>query len=147
MEILIQASFSYLATVAFAIIINVPRRNLNLAGWTGLIGWMTYWGLMVTVHPGRMLANLLGALAIGLAAMWFARWQKTPVILFTIPGLVPLVPGATAYQAVRALVLGERADAGMYFVRVVLVAGAIAVGFMLAQLVAELMYRTVWRAR
>lgn len=145
MAILIQASFSYLATIAFAIIINVPRRNLNLAGWAGMIGWLTYWGLMVAVHPGRMVANLVGAFAIGLAGMVFARWRKAPVILFTIPGLVPLVPGATAYQAVRALVLGQLGAAGGYLVRVILVAGAIAVGFMLAQLVAELAYHTVWR--
>ncbi|KMO63754.1 membrane protein, partial [Lacticaseibacillus rhamnosus] len=38
--LLIQLSFSYLATVAFAIIINVPRKALNLAGWSGMMGWL-----------------------------------------------------------------------------------------------------------
>lgn len=64
-----------------------------------------------------------------------------PVIIFNIPGLVPLVPGATAYQAVRALVLGDLNQALSLTFRVAMVAGAIAVGFLLAQLVAEMTYR------
>lgn len=146
LNLVVQISFSYLATVAFAIIINVPRRALNLAGWAGAIGWLVYWLLLYQLGTGRMMANLLGAFAIGLAGMVFSRVKKMPVILFNIPGLVPLVPGATAYQAVRALVLGELNDAIQLTVRVVMVAGAIAVGFMLAQLVAELTYRAHWQA-
>lgn len=140
LELLVQLSFSYLSTVAFAIIINVPRRALNLAGWAGAIGWLTYW-LLMELHTGRMLANLLGALAIGVCGMLFARRKKMPVIIFNIPGLVPLVPGATAYQAVRALVLGRIETALALTLRVAMVAGAIAVGFMLAQLLAETTYR------
>lgn len=140
-KLLVQLVFSYLSTVAFAVIINVPRRGLNLAGWAGAIGWVVYWLLLVKVDAGRMLANLLGAFAIGIAGMFFARFKKMPVINFNIPGLVPLVPGATAYQAVRALVLGEMDNAIMLLARVTMVAGSIAVGFMLAQLVAEQSYR------
>ncbi|MFD1430100.1 MULTISPECIES: threonine/serine exporter family protein [Lacticaseibacillus] len=139
-QLLVQLSFSYLSTVAFAIIINVPHRALNLAGWAGATGWMVYW-LLMEVHAGRMMSNLLGAFAIGLAGMIFARVKKLPVILFNIPGLVPLVPGATAYQAVRALVLGKFDDAMLLTVRVAMVAGAIAVGYMMAQLLAEQTYK------
>lgn len=63
------------------------------------------------------------------------------MIIFNIPGLVPLVPGATAYQAVRALVLGNFDQALSLTFRVAMVAGAIAVGFMMAQLLAEQTYR------
>lgn len=141
LQLVIQISFSYLSTVAFAIIINVPRKALNLAGWAGAIGWLVYWVLLYDLQVGRMLANLLGAFAIGLCGMIFSRIKKMPVIIFNIPGLVPLVPGATAYQAVRALVLGQVMTASKLTVRVAMVAGAIAVGFMLAQLLAEQTYR------
>ncbi|KMO57819.1 membrane protein, partial [Lacticaseibacillus rhamnosus] len=63
--LLIQLSFSYLATVAFAIIINVPRKALNLAGWSGMMGWLAYW-LLMEAGIGRMMANLTGAFVIGL---------------------------------------------------------------------------------
>ncbi|KRO18852.1 threonine/serine exporter family protein [Lacticaseibacillus saniviri] len=139
-QFLIQLSFSYLATVAFAICINVPRRALNFAGWAGAIGWICYW-LLNTHGTGRMFANLIGAVAVGVCGIIFARIKKMPVIIFNIPGLVPLVPGATAYQAVRALALGNMDLAIQLGVRVIMVAGAIAVGFMVSQLLSELTYR------
>ncbi|KRM86535.1 hypothetical protein FD19_GL001848 [Lacticaseibacillus thailandensis DSM 22698 = JCM 13996] len=137
-----QCVFAYLGTVAFALIINVPRRALNLGGWAGATGWMVYW-VLFKVGCSIVLANLLGAFAIGIAAIVFARWRKIPVIVFTIPGLVPLVPGGTAYEAVRMFVEGQT-DAGIgYLVRVIMVAGAIAVGFMLAQLFGDLTKRRI----
>jgi uncharacterized membrane protein YjjB (DUF3815 family) len=141
LQFLVQLSFSYVSTVAFAIIINVPRRALNFAGWAGAIGWIVYWVLTYDLDVGRMMGNLLGAFAIGICGMIFSRIKKMPVIIFNIPGLVPLVPGATAYQAVRALVLGQIDKSSKLTVRVAMVAGAIAVGFMLAQLLAEQTYR------
>ncbi len=71
-QFLIQLSFSYLATVAFAICINVPRRALNFAGWAGAIGWICYW-LLNTHGTGRMFANLIGAVAVGVCGIIFAR--------------------------------------------------------------------------
>lgn len=44
--IIIQLVLSYVATVTFAIITNVPKRALNACGITGTFGWMAYWTLM-----------------------------------------------------------------------------------------------------
>lgn len=139
---LIQAAFSYLATVAFAICINVPRRALNACGIGGMVGWMCYW-LFSNLGTGRMVGNLLGAFMIGIFGILFSRMKKMPVIIFNIPGLVPLVPGATAYQAVRATVLGNYVEAMGYAISVIMTAGAIAIGFMLAQVVGDLT-RRIW---
>ena len=37
-----------------------------------------------------MLANLSGALVVGLGAAIMARAKKMPMILFNVPGMVPL---------------------------------------------------------
>lgn len=136
LQSVVQASFSYASTVAFAICINVPRRGLHFAGLAGMIGWMVYWFLW-KAGLSVMIANLFGAFCIGIAGIVFARWKKMPVIIFNIPGLVPLVPGGTAYEAVRAFAEGNQSYGIERLVRVVMVAGAIAVGFMFAQLVTE----------
>ena len=60
-----------------------------------------------------------------------------PVILFNIPAMVPLVPGGTAYEAVRYLALGQLNQAMKLTVLVAMIAAAIAVGFMLAQIFTE----------
>lgn len=73
--LLVQLLFSYLATVAFAIIINVPRKALNLAGWAGMMGWLAYW-LLMEVGSGRMMANLVGAFVIGLCGIFLRAIRK-----------------------------------------------------------------------
>ncbi|MFD1465020.1 threonine/serine exporter family protein [Lapidilactobacillus mulanensis] len=137
LQLLIQTLFSYLATMAFAICINIPRRALNACGLCGTAGWLAYWCLY-QIGSGRMVANVAGSLVLGIMGLYFARTKKMPAILFNIPGIVPLVPGATAYQAVYEMVLGSVDKAIMYTFRVLLVAGAIAVGFMLTSLLSEI---------
>ena len=138
MELVVQTAFSYIGTIAFAIMINIPRRALNACGICGMMGWLTFW-LLYRVGSGRMVANVLGSLILGIMGLYFARKKKMPAILFNIPGIVPLVPGATAYQAVYEMVLGSVNKAIIYSVRILLVAGGIAVGFMLTSLLSEIM--------
>lgn len=135
-QVLLQVGFSYLATVAFGICTNVPHRALNACGLTGVAGWLVYWGL-VQLKLGHMLPNLVGAFVIAMVSLFFARHDKIPVIIFNIPSLVPLVPGGIAYRAVRAFVLGDYTQGIGFMVQVMMIAGAIAVGFMLARLVSS----------
>lgn len=136
-QFIIQALFSYISTVAFGICINLPRRALLWCGSAGMAGWQVYW-MLFNFGSGRMLANLLGALAVGICGNIMARYKRMPVIIFNIPGLVPLVPGGTAYRAIRNLVLGNLNEASTQGVAVIMIAGAIAVGFMLAQILADI---------
>lgn len=140
MELLMHALFSYLSSLGFGVIINVPRRALNACGFVGMFGWLTYL-LIKEVESGAMLANLGAALVIGLCSIFMARWQKMPTILFNIPSLVPLVPGGQAYQAVRYFALNDNTIALRYVVQVAMIAGAIAMGFFLAELIGQSYYR------
>ncbi len=56
-----------------------------------------------------------------------------PVTIFNIPGMVPLVPGGLAYQAVRNLVTGSYQAAASYTVQAIMIAGAIALGLVLSE--------------
>ncbi|PIO82130.1 hypothetical protein BSQ39_00420 [Loigolactobacillus backii] len=133
-KIILQLVFSYIATVAFGICTNVPHRALNACGLTGAAGWFVYW-LLVQLDLGHMLPNLIGAFVIASVSLFFARMKKIPVIIFNIPSLVPLVPGGVAYRCVRALVLGNYTQGIGFAIQVMMISGAIAVGFMLAQFV------------
>ena len=128
MQIIINIVFSYVASVWFALTINVPHRALNLAGVSGTVGWMVCW-FITKAQMGRMLSNLMGAFVIGILG------------LFNIPALVPLVPGVPAYQAVRALVNGNVFDAEASFLRVGIVTCSIALGILLATMFTEMFYR------
>lgn len=140
---IIQALFSYGATVGFAVCINVPRRALNVAGLAGMASWLTYEGA-VMIHIGRVLGSLLGAFIVGICGLIFAKIKHMPVILFNIPGMVPLVPGGIAYEAVRYLALGQLNAAMRLTILIAMIAAAIAVGFMLAQIFTELS-KWIWQ--
>ncbi|MBA1393819.1 threonine/serine exporter, partial [Lactobacillus sp. XV13L] len=118
--------------------INIPRRALVSCGICGMLGWMVYWFLWSFVGAGKVASNLIAALIIGLVSYWFARTKKMPVTLFNIPALVPLVPGATAYEAVRALVSGEFVNSIRLFFMVIMIIGAIAMGYMVAQVLIDI---------
>lgn len=141
LEIVINLVFAWLASVGFGLIINVPHRALVLCGISGSAGWILYW-LANRIGVGRLGSNLLGALCVGTLGLVFARIKKCPVTVFNIPGVVPLVPGVPSYQAVRAMVEGQLSDAEDLILRVAIVTIAIAMGFMLAQLIGEIFFKT-----
>nr|WP_242590218.1 MULTISPECIES: threonine/serine exporter family protein [Enterococcus] len=130
--------FSYLSTVTFGIVTNVPRKVLNVCGLTGAVGWMIYWSTK-NLEAGAIFANFFGAIGIGLLSIYFSRRKKMPMTIFNIPSLVPLVPGGPAYQAVRSIVLGDYVSGIHFIIKVIMTAGAIAAGFMVTGIVERLL--------
>ncbi|MGG5340674.1 threonine/serine exporter family protein [Enterococcus sp. AZ192] len=138
MEIVIHCLFSYLSTITFGIVTNVPRKLLNACGITGTVGWMIFWSTK-NLEAGAIFANFLGAIGIGLMSIFFSRRKKMPMTIFNIPSLVPLVPGGPAYQAVRSIVLGDYVNGIHFIIKVIMTAGAIAAGFMVTGIVERLL--------
>lgn len=79
---------------------------------------------------------ILGSLILGLMSHTMSRRYKRPVIIFIVPGIIPLVPGGAAYQATRFLVSNDYTSAVNTFLEVTLISGAIAFGI----LVSEILY-------
>ncbi|ALS00534.1 hypothetical protein ATZ33_03845 [Enterococcus silesiacus] len=138
MEVVIHCLFSYLSTVTFGLVTNVPRKALNACGITGTVGWMIYWSTK-NLEAGGIFANFLGAIGIGLLSIYFSRRKKMPMTIFNIPSLVPLVPGGPAYQAVRSVVLGDYVGGAHFIIKVIMTAGAIAAGFMVTGIAERLL--------
>ncbi len=142
MNFIIQMIFIFLSTVAFGISTNIPRRALVASGFTGCAGWLVY--LLLHNHGyGLGAANFFAALMIGCCSIFFSRKKKTPMIIYNIPSLVPLVPGGPAYKAVRELVLGNTLVAFENIMVVTITAGSIAGAFMMTSLIERIIIK--WR--
>ncbi|STY45377.1 Protein of uncharacterised function (DUF3815) [Listeria grayi] len=89
--ILIHIICSYLATVAFAIITNVPRKTLNACGWTGATGWMAFW-LFQNFHLGVGAASMAGAFVVAVCSHFFAKYKKCRSRFLIFPALSRLFP-------------------------------------------------------
>ncbi|CCK86225.1 Putative uncharacterized protein [Lactobacillus equicursoris DSM 19284 = JCM 14600 = CIP 110162] len=145
-DLVINLIFSYIATVGFALTVNIPHRVIHYSGLCGLAGWMVYW-LLTLASAGRLLSNVAGAFVVGLVAVLFAKWKKCPVTLFSVPGLVPLVPGAPAYMAVRRFIDGHYMAGMQMIMRVAIITVAIALGFLLSTLFQEALNKLIKRRR
>ncbi|WP_283679773.1 threonine/serine exporter family protein [Lentilactobacillus sp. Marseille-Q4993] len=123
----------YLSAVGFGLIINLPHKALNAAGINGVIGWLVYFTILQN-FGGLASANFFGGLSVGLVSIVVARFKKMPAILFDVPGLVPLVPGGQAYNAIKNFALGNYNVAFDFLAQVIWIAGSIALGFIVAEL-------------
>lgn len=119
---------SFMTALGFAILYNIPRRTIAPAGLTGAIGWTIYFFLTTYLGVQSVLATSMASFFIAFASQIFARRLKSPVIVFTLPGLIPLVPGGMAYNMMRAFVEGEMILGFQFATNTFLTAGALALG-------------------
>ena len=127
MNLVIEIFVAFLATLAFAIVFNVPVRCLLYSGGAGALGWFVF-----RILGSGNDAIFMASLAVGLAAEFGARKIKVPVQALGVPGIIPLVPGGIAYSTMLSVVKGETGAAISQGVETLFSAGAIAVGIALA---------------
>ena len=134
-----------LGSLSFAMFFGVRSRKL----WFSLLGGALNWGLSLLAMkkmglPATM-AYALGAAAGTLYAEILARIVKTPVTVFVITSVIPMVPGGALYYTMLGLLQGDKAtfvDRGLYTLSA---AGAMALGIFAATMLFRLLF-TVGRA-
>ena len=127
---LIQVIGAFFSVVAFSFLLHVPRKYIIWAGFTGAVGWWIYLVLM-DLQFSMAVATFLSGCLISLCGQFFARILKTPVTIFVIPGILPLVPGAGIYYTAYYFIQGDNALALSNGISTFKVAVALAVGISL----------------
>ncbi|WP_283679844.1 threonine/serine exporter family protein [Lentilactobacillus sp. Marseille-Q4993] len=132
MKLIIEFIISFLSTVGFGIITNVPRRALLPAGITGAISWTTY-VVLATVMHSLFFPNVIAAIIIGVLGNLFSIHYKVPVNMIYIPSLVSLVPGGIIYEAMKDFTQGKITMAQTNLMNTLIVAISLAGGFFIAE--------------
>jgi uncharacterized membrane protein YjjB (DUF3815 family) len=97
--LLIQNIFwAGIAALGFAILFNVPKRTLFACALGGALAYAVRTLLVDLNLLGIEAATLFGAAAVGFLGVPFGRRWHAPAIIFVIPGVIPLVPGALAFR-------------------------------------------------
>ncbi|MDR2833920.1 MAG: threonine/serine exporter family protein [Streptococcaceae bacterium] len=146
LNLLLQLFLCFLATVGFSIICNVSRRILFYCGLVGTGGYFAYW-LFMQFSSNMVLATLAGSIIVAILANRMSKLLKMPLTNFNIPGMVPLVPGGIAYNAIRALAEGDYNTFMDRGVETIVVAGAIALGLVIAEAFNHSIRNFVYRFR
>ena len=102
MDSIIQGIYSFFACLFFAIIYNTPKKELINCGITGGIGYGIYhYALTITNAP--VFSTFFGTVAIVLCARIISTRKTMPVMLYILPSIFPLVPGANMYHAMYGI--------------------------------------------
>lgn len=146
MNYLVHIIISFISTVGFGIIFNVPRKELIRCGLVGMVSWMIYYTLYMH-NISVVIATGVASFAVAIISQVFAIKYRQPVIIFIAGGIIPLVPGGVAYNAMRSFVENDYLLAISYTTNTAMLAGTIALGIVFAEVVNQVMRTRKWVIR
>lgn len=129
--IIIELLVCFLATVSFGIIFGVPKKALFLGGGIGMLGWAIF-RFLTEYGVTAIFATSIASITAATLAHFLARKLRIPATAFTIPGIIPLVPGSKAYYTMLAFVDGDYIGGLELGIETMLQAGGIAAGIVFA---------------
>lgn len=88
---------AFISTIGFSIIFHVRHAHLLICGTIGAIGWLIYLLLNDRYHSA-VLASFIAALVVTALSYLLAKKRKTPITVFLVTGIIPLVPGLGLYR-------------------------------------------------
>ncbi|SMF65332.1 Uncharacterized membrane protein YjjB, DUF3815 family [Paenibacillus uliginis N3/975] len=141
-----QIITSFIASAAFGMIFNAPRKALMQCGFAGMVGWMLYIWLQ-DMEVKAVTATVVAAFWVTMISYVFAKKYKTPIIVFSVSGIIPLVPGGLAYNALRYVAQDQYDLAVQFGARAFMISGAIAAGLVLAEVTNQVIKKIAWARR
>ncbi len=102
LEILIKSFWAGIAAIGFAVLFNVPRRVIFPIWVLGTLGGLVKFSV-IYFNVGIILASFLGATVIGIVSIQMAHMRNSPPLVFSIPSVIPMVPGFFAYKMMLGL--------------------------------------------
>ncbi|MDN4068621.1 threonine/serine exporter family protein [Paenibacillus vini] len=144
MNLVLHFITSFIASAAFGILFNAPKRTLLQCGFSGMLGWAAY--ILLGYRLDTIYATVASTIIVGVVSQIFARTYKKPVIIFSVSGIIPLVPGGMAYDAMRNFVEKEYNTAIQLAAQAFLISGSIAIGLVLSEVLNQII-RKIWMPR
>ena len=121
---------SLISSVAYGTLFNVPIRTLWAGGLVGMFGWAIFMTMPIfDLKPAFSI--FIAAIFVSLFSQILSIRMRVPSTNFSIAGIIPLVPGSTAYRSMFAFVNGDNISGITLSVQTSLEAGAIASGLIL----------------
>ncbi len=128
MIFVLKAIAAFFASMGFAIMFNLPKKLIVYSGFAGALGFFAYQFFNARLGGDYILPYLLGSVVIGIFGEIFASITKNPSTVFTIPGIIPIVPGYSIYYTMFYLVQNDTALSIKFGTEAILISVSIACG-------------------
>jgi len=127
-----QMLAAFIGTAAFADLFGMKREHYAVAGAIGSIGWALYLILVRAAGASPAVATLAAAVLVCILSRFMAVPLRSPVQVFLLCGIFPLVPGAGIFWFTYYLTAGQIALSQHSGFVAVKVAVALVLGIILA---------------
>ncbi|MBU5473694.1 threonine/serine exporter family protein [Roseburia sp. MSJ-14] len=122
-----QIIMSMVATIAFAILFNAPKKEYVFCALNGCIGWVSY-QLFLSYGASVVMASLWATLILTLVARILSAIRRSPVTIFLVTGIFTLVPGAGIYYTSYYLIMNDLAQFTAKGIETFKIAGVMVLG-------------------
>lgn len=147
-EIFSHILCSFIGTVSFAVIYNVPKKYYFACGITGMAGWLTYLFVNSQRFMSAAVASFFGAFVVVLISRILTVYMKCPITVFLVSGILPLVPGAGVYYTAYYIVTNQLTQASLKGLESFKIAFAIVMGIVLVvSIPREVFHMVFWRKK
>lgn len=130
-EELMQCLWAFTGTFSFGLIFNLRGKNLIYASLGGLLAWVVYL-LCRAFGMEEVMAYFVASMGISFYAEIMAIKRKTPVTVFIVLGMIPLVPGSGIFYTMQGLITKNYEMFAQKGFLTFACAGAIALGILVA---------------
>ncbi|WKY45594.1 threonine/serine exporter family protein [Eubacteriaceae bacterium ES2] len=136
---LLTCLYAFGGSLAFAILMNIRRSKLFLAGFGGFIAQFTF--LLGELYFDSTVMNcFLATLALAFYSEVMARLTASPTTIYLVVSLIPLVPGASIYYTMLSFLAGDTQtgiETGLYTLAI---SGALSMGIIIVSSTSKLIH-------
>ncbi|MCI6677325.1 MAG: threonine/serine exporter family protein [Clostridiales bacterium] len=126
----VQIIAAFIGVCCYGFSTETPRKFIIYAGIGGGLAWLFYL-LTLDLFDSVVFANFIGAFSVGIYSHILARKLCTPVTVFLLGGILPLVPGSQIYRAVYFLIAQQNKLSAQNLILTLKIAGVIALAIFL----------------
>lgn len=144
---LISAVAIIVNVTCFSVIFKVPPKALFWSALTGFAGWLTLFAVSQT--RAESAGPFLGSVMVGIVSLGFGRLFRQPSQVYSVPGIIAMLPGMLALSSFRYFTSGDP-NSGMAFTfKVGVTAISIVFGLMTARIPFQLRAKVLesWERR
>lgn len=101
-SILIKSLSAGVAALGFGILFNIPRKVILTVLFLGFLAGLikfTFLNLSFTIISSTFFASLF----VGILSIPLAKRVHKPIVVFSIPSIIPMIPGFYAYKTILAI--------------------------------------------
>lgn len=102
-DYILNAIFAAIPALGFAMVFNVPKQTLIYCAFGGAITYTARVAFQDIDIPLE-LATFFASTIIGIIALYWSRKYVVPRPVYTIPAIIPLLPGTFAFSAIINLI-------------------------------------------